>query len=138
MILEEIKNIRSGRDDLRKFGITMAVVLGLLGLLFLWRGKCYYPYFFILSAVFFIFAVLMPGSLRPINKAWMTLSILMGWFMTRLILTVLFYLVITPIGLVVRLFGKDLLAVRFDRNSDSYWIPRETIKYERKNYENQF
>ena len=53
MISEEIRNIKSGKKELRQFGYTMGIVLGVLGLLFLWRGKEWYPYFIALSVVFF-------------------------------------------------------------------------------------
>ena len=109
MITEEIKSIKSEKRDLKKFGITMGVVLGLLGGLFLGRGSNYYFYFLLLAAVFLSLGLTVPVFLKPIHKIWMTLSVLLGWLMTRVILTVLFYLVITPIGLLLRLFGKDFL-----------------------------
>lgn len=138
MITKEIKNIKSGRSELRKFGITVGIVSGLLGGLFLWREKDYYFYFLVLSGAFFLLGIVVPILLKPIHKIWMTLAILMGWFVTRLILTLLFYLVVTPIGLLGRLFGKDFLDLKFDRNTDSYWITREVSKFGTKNYENQF
>jgi len=138
VITEEIKSIKSERRDLKKFGITMGVVLGLLGGLFLGRGSNYYVYFFLLAAVFLSLGLAAPVFLKPIHKVWMTLSVLLGWLMTRVILTVLFYLVITPIGLLLRLFGKDFLNLKLDRNRDSYWIPTKTVKFERKDYERQF
>jgi hypothetical protein len=63
----------------------------------------------------------------------------MGWCMTRLILIALFYLVVTPIGLLMRLLGKDFLELKLDRSSAvSYWIPREGPRPEAENYNNQF
>lgn len=50
----------------------------------------------------------------------------------------LFYLVVTPIGLLARLFSKDFLNLKFNRNADSYWIPKGEVKFERSNYERQF
>lgn len=138
MIIEEIKNIKSGKQDLRKFGITMAIALGVFGLLFLWRGRGFYPYFFILSAAFLILGVVAPIILKPVQRAWMTFAIIMGWFMTRLILSILFYLVFTLIALVARLFHKRFLDLKIDRSSTSYWRyrePRESIK---QDYERQF
>jgi len=138
MIIEEINNIRSGRNELRKFGITMGIVLGLLGGFFLWRGKVYYSSFFIISTLFLFLGLVLPVLLKPIQKIWMVLAILMGWFMTRIILIILFYLIVTPIGLLARLFGKDFLNTKFNRNLDSYWIPKKTITFDKRNYENQF
>jgi len=138
MIVEEIKNIKSGKGDLRKFGITMGIVLVLLGGLIWWRGKDYYSYLFILSAVFFPLGLVIPLLLKPVHKIWMTLAILMSWFMTRVILSVLFYLGLTPIGFLAKLFGKDFLGLKFSKNTThSYWIPKEKVK-DRNNYEKQF
>lgn len=138
MIIEEIKNIKSGRSELRKFGITMGIFLGLLGGLSWWRANDYYSYLFILSIAFLLFGLAMPMLLKPIHKIWMTLAILMGWLMTRIILSVLFYLVVTPVSLLTRLFGKDFLGLRFNNDADSYWIPREGVKKHKSEYEKQF
>ena len=138
MISEEIKNIKSGRSELRKFGITIGIVLGLLGSFFLWRGKTYYSTFFIISTLFLFLGLVLPVLLKPIQKIWMVLAILMGWFMTRIILIILFYLIVTPIGLLARLFGKDFLNTKFNKNPDSYWISKKTITFDKRNYENQF
>jgi hypothetical protein len=138
MIIEEIKNIKSGRKELRQFGLTMGIVLGLLGGFFLWRGKVYYSSFFIISILFLFLGLVLPVLLKPIQKIWMVLAILMGWFMTRIILIILFYLIVTPVGLLARLFGKDFLNRKFEINRDSYWIPKKTIKFDKRNYENQF
>ena len=138
MIIEEINNIRSGRNELRKFGITMGIVLGLLGGFLLWRGKVYYPIFFIISTLFLFLGLVLPVLLKPIQKIWMVLALIMGWFMTRIILIILFYLIVTPIGLLARLFGKDFLNTKFNKNADSYWIPKKEAPFDKKNYENQF
>lgn len=138
MIIEEIRNIKSGKRELRKFGIIVGIVLGLLGGLFLWRGRDYYSYFLILSVALLLLGLVVPILLRPIHKVWMTLAILMGWLMTRVILSVLFYLVVTPIGLLARLFGKDFLDTEFEKSGNSYWIPKGTAKFERSDYEKQF
>lgn len=138
MIIEDIKNIKSGRGDLRKFGITVGIVLGLFGGLFFWRGREFYYYFLILSAAFLLLGLTLPVLLKPIQKVWMSLAIVLGWVMTRVILCVLFYLVVTPIGLGSRLFGKRFLDLQFDGKSDSYWITKDTSKVEMKDYERQF
>lgn len=139
MVIEEIKNIKSGRSDLKKFGITMAVVLAFLGGFALWRGKDYYFYFIGLTTAFIFLALVIPSLLKPVHKVWMSLAILMSWLMTRIILSLLFYLGITPIGLLARLFGKDFLRLKFCKNiGDSYWIPKEKLKREKTDYERQF
>ena len=138
MISEEIRNIKSGRRELRQFGCTMGAVLGVLGILFLWREKEWYPYLIVLSVLFFFCGFVIPLLLKPIQKVWMTLAVLLGWFMTRVILSVLFYLVITPLGLIMRACGKDFLNRAIDKNSDSYWIPRKEVTHNKEDFERQF
>ena len=138
MIVEEIKNIKSRKKDLRKFGITVGLVFTLLGALLLWRNKAYYYWLFIAAAAFLVPGLLVPVLLRPVHKIWMTVAIVLGWIMTRIILTVLFYLVITPTGLLGRLFGKSFLDLKFDDNAESYWIPRKKAEFVKEAYEKQF
>ena len=137
MVVEEIKNIKGGKRELRKFGITMGVVLMVLGGFSWWRGKDFY--FLIVSTAFIFLGLVTPFVLKPVNKLWMSLAILMSWFMTRVILSALFYLGLTPMGFLARLFGKDFLEVKFDKStSKSYWILKDKRKSERNNQENQF
>jgi saxitoxin biosynthesis operon SxtJ-like protein len=139
MVVEEIKNIKSGKRELRKFGITMGIVLLLLGGFSWWRGKDFYFYFLIVSTAFIFLGLVTPFVLKPVNKLWMSLAILMSWIMTRVILSALFYLGLTPMGFLARLFGKDFLEVKFDkRTSKTYWILKDKRKSERNNQENQF
>ena len=126
------------RTILRKFGLTIGTVLCLLGILFLWREKAWYVYLLVFSLVFLFLGLFKPILLKPIHKVWMILAVLLGWFMTRVILCVLFFLVVTPIGLLARLSGKDFLDLKFNKNVNSYWIPRNAIRHKKKNYENQF
>lgn len=138
MVLEDIRNIKSDKAEFRKFGITIGVVSGILGGVLLWRGGDYYLYLFVFSVLFIFSGVFRPALLRPVHKVWMSLAVTLGWIMTRIILSVLFYLVFTPIGVLVRLFGRDFLDLKFDKDADSYWIPREKVKFEKSDHEKQF
>ncbi len=138
MIIEEIKNIKTGRKELRQFGITVGIVSGLLGGLFFLRQKDFYVYFLIFSAAFLISGLILPALLKPVQRIWMTLAVSIGWVMTRIVLVILFYLVVAPIGILARVFGKSFLAVKLDKNADSYWIAREPAKFNKRSCENQF
>jgi hypothetical protein len=138
MIIEEIKSIKSGKRELKQFGITIGVVLGLLAMWCVWRGKeGSYP-LLISSVLFFSLGFIFPLLLKPVQKLWMSLAVLMGWLMTRVIVTILFYLVVTPIGLLAKVCGKDFLNTKIDKNTNSYWIPKKIAGPDEKNYENQF
>jgi hypothetical protein len=138
MLLEEIKGIKSEKSDLRKFGITIGIVLAVFGLLLLWREREYFKYLLFLSAAFAAIGLTAPVILKPVQKAWMTLAVILGWVMTRVILSVLFYLIITSIGLVARLLGKQFLDLKTDNSQKSYWIHRKSEPFDRNRYEKQF
>ena len=127
-----------GRKELRKFGLTMGIVLGLLGGLWWWRANPYYSYLFILSIAFLLLGLAVPMLLKPVHKIWMTLAVLMGWLMTRVLLSILFFLVFTPMGLVARLFGKQFLDLKIDKKKRSYWNYREAREFKKIEYESQF
>lgn len=138
MLLEEIKNIKSEKRDLRNFGLVIGIALGILGGLLWWKGKGTYPLYFIFSAAFICLGVILPALLKPLQKIWMTIAVILGWFMTRLILSILFYIVFTFIALLSRLLGKQFLDLRIDNTKKSYWIKRNPALFDRKNYEKQF
>ncbi len=138
MVFEDIRNIKSGRRDLRKFGITVGIALGVFGGLFLWRGKGYYDILFYIAGAFLLLSLTVPVVLKPVQKAWMALAVILGWVMTRVILCILFYAVVTPISLISRLFGKGFLDLEFDENARSYWVPKEPRSSDKHEYEKQY
>ncbi len=138
MILDEIKNIKESNKDLRKFGLTVGIVLfSLAGFLF-WKGKTSYPVFGVLGFFLILTGLLFPIALKPLNKIWMTLAILMGWLMTRIILTILFFIVLTPLAFVASIFGKKFLDLKIDKNRKSYWEKRDKKELSPLDYEKQF
>ena len=68
---------------------------------------------------------------------WMVFAAILGWIMTRVILSLVFYLIITPIGLITKMIGEDFLAIK-KKNSDSYWNHRDSSKELYQDYEKQF
>ncbi|UCE24589.1 MAG: hypothetical protein JSU74_00635 [Candidatus Zixiibacteriota bacterium] len=137
-IIDQMKRIESGKKELRSFGIVMAVALAIIGGILLWNESRYYVHIFGIGAAFLVLGLAVPILLWPIHKVWMSLAIVLGWVMTRLILAVLFYLVFTPIGLVARIFGKKFINTAVDREADSYWIVKEKLSIDKADYEKQF
>ena len=140
MLREDIKELRSATArDLRKFGLTVGGVFCLLGLLFLWRHKWWYPWMLWPGVPLMALGTILPRSLKWIYVGWMTLAMLIGAVVSTILLTLLFYLVVTPIGLVARLAGKDFLSQKLEPSSASYWILRDVSKPKQKHeHERQF
>lgn len=137
-IISEFKTIKSGRKELREFGLTIGIILVILGGLLLWRHRPAYPYFLTVGGLFIAFGLILPKALKPLQIAWMALGLVLGFFVSRIILMILFYAVITPIGLLTRLLGKDILDERIDKSKTSYWHRRQDGKKEKSSYENQY
>ncbi|MDR3667890.1 MAG: SxtJ family membrane protein [Ignavibacteriaceae bacterium] len=138
MIKDEIKNIKQSPKDLRKFGLTVGTVIFLFGCLLLWKHKPSQFYFLSIGAALILLGLIFPVILRPLNKIWMILAILLGWIMTRVILSLLFYIVITPIGLIARISGKHFLDLKIDKSRTSYWDKRKNVQVSPADYERQF
>lgn len=137
-IIEEIKNIKGNKSDWEKFGITMGIILSIIGFYLLWKKNNNYNCILFLAAAFFITGLILPSILRPVYKVWMALAVVMNFIMTRVIMAVIFYLIVTPIGLIASLTGKKFLDVKIDKSAKSYWIVREKTSKLKSDYERQF
>lgn len=138
-ILNELKTIKSGKKELKKFGITIAMGLVILGgILYIVHHRIFPVILWQIPVLSIILAFTFPVILWPFQKFWMAISVILGFFMTRLILGVLFYLILTPLGLISKLFGNDFLNLKQDRDAVSYWNRRTVKKSDQSMYENQF
>lgn len=138
MFIEEIKNIKSDKKECRKFGLSVGIVLVILAVILGYFGKDSYVYFGSIGGLLIISGVVAPVLLLPLQKIWMSLAVILGFIMTRVILFVLFYLILTPTGLIARMFGKDFLDLKIKKDQVSYWNIRETKNYEKLDTERQF
>ena len=137
-MLEEIKNIKSEKSDLRNFGVTVGIILLIIGGFLFWKEKESFQIFLALGITLFLTAIAIPFVLKPVYWIWMIFAIILGWFMTRLILSLLFYIIFTSIGLTLRFFGKQFLELRWDKSKESYWNFRTNEHLKKENYEKQF
>ena len=139
MIRAEIQELDTSPRNLRKFGLVVGGVFGLLAVWFLWRGKAYYPYVLIPGVFLVVFGLIWPKLLKQVYVIWMSLALVLGLIVSTALLTILFYLVVTPVGLVARLSGKDFLSQKLDPKANSYWIDRDrSISRRMNDYEQQF
>ena len=137
-IREDIKQLKTSDRDLRRFGWMVGGVFATLGLFFWLRSRAAYPFFLWPGAGLMVMGTVFPGALRYIYIAWMSVAFVLGFVMAHVILTLFFFLVVTPIGLFARLAGKDFLSLKLDRRVNSYWIPREQKPESPADYERQF
>jgi hypothetical protein len=138
MLVDEIRNIKSTKKDLRDFGLVVGIVLMALGGVLFWYERESYPYFISVGMVLVVSGLAIPGVLKPFQKAWMTVAVVIGWFMTRLILSVVFYIVFTSIGIISRLFNKRFMELETELDRESYWNYRPQKEYDRIDHEKQF
>lgn len=119
------KENTKSKKELRKFGLVMTIPLAIIGGFLFWKEKPAAPYLLVLAAFFLISGLFFPTILKPVEKIWMKIAELISAVMTRVILFLTFYLVITPVGIILKLMGKDLLEIKFDPDKKSYWVPVE-------------
>jgi len=109
----------------RVFGFVFAAVFALIALYPLSTGSPVRLWAVIVTALLIIIAIVRPRILRPANQLWARFGLLLHKITNPIILGVIFYVVITPTGLVMRLAGRDLLKLKLNRESSSYWVMRD-------------
>lgn len=136
--METTNQVSPEKREFRNFGLLLGCVSALIGGFLWWKGRPSFPYFFLVAGLFFVLGLLWPVALKPAYRVWMAVGRALGLVMTKVILILLFYLIMTPIGLVCRLFGKDFLNMRIEKSKDSYWIKKSPSKPDKKSYEYQY
>ncbi len=126
------------RSSDRNFGLVFAAVCGVLSLSPLRAGGHVRVTTFSVASVFLLVAVIRPALLRPLNRAWSILGLVMGRILNPVVTAVLFFLVFTPAGLISRLLGKDPLRLKPARKTDTYWIVRHPPGPEPETMSKQF
>ena len=113
-----------GSSD-RAFGLVFAVFFAIVALLPLWGRGEVRAWALLISTAFALFAVAVPHILAPLNRGWMAFGNLLHHIVSPIALGILYYGVVTPTGLLMRLAGKDPLRLRFEPAARSYWIERQ-------------
>lgn len=126
-----------GSSD-RSFGVVFAVVFLIIALFPLLHAGAVRWWSVGVSAAFAVVAFTVPGILAVPNRLWMKFGLLLAKIVSPIALGILFYLVFTPIGLLMRLAGKDPMRLKADPNAKSYWIDREPPGPPPQSMTNQF
>ncbi len=137
-IRDDIKQLKTDATTLRKFGLLVGGVFALLGFILLHKHRPSAPYFLGIGGFLMVVGVVVPRGLRLIYIAWMSVAVVLGVIMSTILLTLFFYLVITPVGLVARIFGNDFLSLKLDAAAKTYWLPCDQKKKSPADYERQF
>jgi predicted membrane protein len=122
---------------MRKFCLQMVLGFTVIGTLFFLRHKSIYPYVYSLGGIFFL-GYLAPPLGKRLHFIWMKLAFVIEWVVTRFIMAAIFYLVFTPLGWCIRLFGKDLLDRKIEKEKKSYWKEKPKHPFHPRFYERQF
>lgn len=108
----------------RSFGIQVGAILTLIGLWPLAAGGPVRLWALILAAFLLLAAAFVPGWLQPVNRLWFRFGQLLGRIVTPVVMGFVYFLIVTPIALLLRLFGKDVLRLKRDASVSSYWVAR--------------
>ena len=125
--------------ELRKFWLTVGAAFAVLGAVSRWRGHELPPkVLWTLAVLLFVPGLIAPGVLGPVHRAWMSFAGALAYVNTRIILGVLFYLILTPVGFVLRLFHDPVNRSMTKDTTGSQWIKRTPQPIELARYERQF
>ena len=124
------KDIKIGSN--KSFGIVFFVVFLLIGLWPILKGNELRIWSIVISLIFLILGIINSKILTPFNKVWFRFGIFLGNFISPIIMGIVFFLVVTPTGLIMKLFRKDLINLK-KNNSSTYWIEKKDIKSSMKN-----
>jgi hypothetical protein len=138
MLLQEIKNIRTDKNQLKNFGVALFVFLSIFAAISFWKAGGAYRYLAPMAILVLAAALTFPNLLKVIYLPWMAVATVIGWVMTRIILSLFFYLIITPFSLILKLSGKDLLDEKIEPEKKSYWVLREKKTITKEELERQF
>ena len=111
----------------KSFGLLFFVVFLILALWPLKNGSDINLYFIIASAIFLVLGLINSKILSPLNKSWIKLGEILGIVIAPIVMALVYFVILTPVSLIVRIFGKDLLELKFLKEKDSYWIKRKKI-----------
>ena len=115
--------VKAGTE--RNFVIIFAAVFLIISLYPLWFGKNMHLWACIVASIFLFFAIFLPKALILPNKLWFKLGLFLGAIISPIIMGIIFFLTVTPTGMIMRLLGKDILNQKIKKSVKSYWVKRK-------------
>lgn len=125
--MQEISELN--KKKLRDFGLLIGVIVAVLfGILLPWiRGHSLLLFPWTTAVILWLLAVLTPTTLKPIYQVWMQIGLILGWINTRIILGFIFFGLITPMGVIMRLLNRDPMTRKFKVNFQTYRVPSQKV-----------
>ena len=123
-----LNNKKIEKSTNRSFGLVFFIVFLIIGLWPLANGSSVRFWSLIIALIFLFLGILNSKILTPLNVLWSKFGELLGIVIAPIVMGIIFFLVVTPTGLIMRMFGKDLLRNKFQINNESYWIKKEKNK----------
>ena len=117
----------------RSFGIVFFVVFLFIALYPITYSEDIRIWSLIISFIFIILGLLNSKILTPLNKLWFKFGVILGKIISPIIMGIIFFLVVTPIGLIMKVLGKDLLRLKYNKKDNTYWIEKNGPKSKMKN-----
>ena len=123
-----LNNKKIEKSTNRSFGLVFFIVFLIIGLWPLANGGSVRFWSLIIALIFLFLGILNSKILTPLNVLWSKFGELLGIVIAPIVMGIIFFLIVTPTGLIMRMFGKDLLRNKFQINNESYWIKKEENK----------
>jgi hypothetical protein len=133
------KNSLSPEPSNRNFGFLISTFLGAISIYSLYHSSSLIIAISSITAcfLFFITSCLMPNTLEPAKRIWLRIGSIMGTIVSPLVIALIFFVLITPLALTIRIFGRDELRLK-KKNIDSYWVARNSYALISDTFKNQF
>ena len=109
----------------KSFGLLFFVVFLIIGLWPLKNGENLNFYFIVASVIFLLLGLKNSKLLTPLNKSWIKLGEILGIIIAPIVMALVYFVILTPVSLIVRIFGKDLLNLKLLKDKETYWIERK-------------
>ena len=134
----EIQKLDLSNKSLRKFGLLVGTVLLLITFWMIYKNylPTYRYVFGSIGLLLILLGVSFPAALKVIYKPWMGIAFAIGWIVSRLLITIIFTVVLIPIGLIMRIIGKETLDINMKKKQETYWIKKDNSK--QFNYEKMY
>ncbi len=122
------------KSSIRSFGILFSIVFIIITFWPLLNGNKPYYWLLLPSSIFLILGILKSKILIPLNKIWIKFGYLLGAIIAPIVMGIIFFLIVTPIGFIMRIFGKDFLSLKFKKELNTYWLKRKNVKSMKKQF----